>query len=189
MYSDDYDVSVFKIKKEYMDMIDKIYDKMSNINDVINIIKKINDELKKNIESIREIIFRLSDDSRLRQVEINTINAKIDDALNFVWNKICRKNKISSKKINRDKHKDIDSYVSNKLDLLERVYALLCDIIREIEYKINMIRRDLIYRDMYKMGIDELHLINSKLNEIMRQSKKNLRNIISLDDQQQKITK
>ena len=101
-------------------------------------------------------------------------------------NKICRKNKISSKKINRDKHKDIDSYVSNKLDLLERVYALLCDIIREIEYKINMIRRDLIYRDMYKMGIDELHLINSKLNEIMRQSKKDLRNIISLADLQQK---
>ena len=185
MYSDDYDVSVFKIKKEYMDMIDKIYDKMSNINDVINIIKKINDELKKNIESIREIIFKLSDDSRLRQVEINTINAKIDDALNFVWNKICRKNKISSKKINRDKHKDIDSYVSNKLDLLERVYPLLYNII-EMEDKINMICRDLIYRDMYKMGIDELRLINSKLNEINRQSKKDLRNIISLDDLQRK---
>ena len=101
-------------------------------------------------------------------------------------NKICRKNKISSKKINRDKHKDIDSYVSNKLDLFERVYALLCNIIREIEYKINMICRDLIYRDMYKMNIDELHLINSKLNEIMRQSKKDLRNIISLADLQQK---
>ena len=92
MYSDvDDGESIFKIKKVYMDMIDKIYDKMNNITDVINIIKKINGELKKNIELICEIIFKLSDDSRLRQVEINTIGAKIDDALNSVWNKIYRK--------------------------------------------------------------------------------------------------
>ena len=63
------------------------------IAEVISIIKKINDELKKKIESIHEIIFKLSDDSRLRQVEINTIHAKIDDALNFVCNKIYRKNR------------------------------------------------------------------------------------------------
>ena len=84
---------------------------------------------KKNIESIHEVIFKLSDDSRLRQVEINTINAKIDDALNFVWNKIYRKNRISSKKINRDKHKDIDeSVISNKLKLLQRMYSSTNDL-------------------------------------------------------------
>ena len=49
---------------------------------MINIFIKINNELKKNIELIYEIKFKLSDDSRLRQVEINTINA-IDDTLNF----------------------------------------------------------------------------------------------------------
>ena len=70
--------------------------------------------------------------------------------------------------------------------MLKRVNALLRDIIIEIENKINMICIDLIYRDMYKMGIDELHLINSKLNEIIKRSKKDLRNIISLDDLQQK---
>ena len=43
-------------------MIDKIYDKMNNINEVINIFIKINDELKKNIESIYKIIFNLSID-------------------------------------------------------------------------------------------------------------------------------
>ena len=92
MYSDDDDdESIFKIKKEYMGMLDKIYDKMNNTTDVNNIIIKINDELKKSIESIHEIIFKLSDDSRLRQVEINTIGARIDDALNSVWNKIYRK--------------------------------------------------------------------------------------------------
>ena len=92
MYSDGYDESVFKFKKEYIDMRNKIYNKMNNITEVISIIIKINDELKKNIESIREITFKLSDDSRLSQVKINTINAKIDDALNFLWNKIYRKN-------------------------------------------------------------------------------------------------
>ena len=38
-----------------------------------------------------------------------------------------------------------------------------------------MISRDLIYRDRYKMDIDELNLVNSKLNEIMRQSKKRIK--------------
>ena len=76
MYSDGYDESVLKLKKEYMDMKDKMYDKMNNIADVNNIIIKINDELKKNIESIHEILFKLSDDLRLRQVEVNTIMLK-----------------------------------------------------------------------------------------------------------------
>ena len=176
------DETILKTKKQIIDMVDKVNNKINNIKDIKKIITQIKDEVRKNIQSLFKIKIRLQDDPQLRQADLN----KIDDALNFVWNKICRKNKISSKKINRDKHKDIDSYVSNKLDLLERVYALLCDIIREIQYKINMIRRDLIYRDMYKMGIDELHLINSKLNEIMRQSKKDLRNIVSLADLQQK---
>ena len=47
MYSDGYDESVFKPKKEYMDMVDKIYNKMNNITEAINILIKIKDELKK----------------------------------------------------------------------------------------------------------------------------------------------
>ena len=80
----------------------------------------------------------------------------------------------------------MDRYVSNKLNLLERVYALLCDIISEIENKMDMIYEDMSYENIFTNGIDNLHLINSKLNEIMRQSKKDLRNIISLADLQQK---
>ena len=60
---------------------------------------KIIVELKKNIKWICEMKFNLSDDSRLRKVEINTINAKIDDTLNFVCNKIYRKNRIRSKNV------------------------------------------------------------------------------------------
>ena len=167
-------------------MVDKVNNKINNMKDINKIIREIRYEVGKNIQSILEIMYKLRYGPQLGKADLNNIDAKIDDALNFVWNKICRENKISSEKINRDKHKDFDSYLSNKLDLLKRVYALLWDIISEMEDKIKMIRRDLIYRDMYKMGIDELHLINSKLNEIMRQSKKDSRNIISLDDLQQK---
>ena len=93
MYSDDNDddESTFKVKKECEVMIDKIYDKMNNINEVFNIIIKINHELKKSIKSIYEIMCNLSDDLQLTQVEINTINAKIDDASNFACSKIYKK--------------------------------------------------------------------------------------------------
>ena len=99
---------------------------------------------KKYIQSIFEIFFKLHDDPQVRKADLNNVNAKIDDVLNFVWNKICRENKISPKKFNRDKHKDLDRYVSNKLELFERVH-----IISEIENKIHInsmkcIRRILI---------------------------------------------
>ena len=144
---------------------------------------EINDELKNNIKLIYELMFKLSDDSRLRRVELNTIDAKIDDALNFVWNKVYRKNRISSEKINRDKHKDIDKHAtSNKLKLLERRYSSLNNMISGIKNRIKM-----IYNDMYKAyekGIDKIHLINGKLNEIMIQLKQNLKKIFSLADLQ-----
>ena len=142
---------------------------MNNITDVINIIKKINGELKKNIESICEIIFKLSDDSRLRQVEINTINAKIDDALNFVWNEIYRKNRISSKWINID-----------KLELLKGTYSSTNDIISEMKNVILMIYKD-IYK-LYENDIDKIHLINSEIKKVMIQLKQNFKKIFSIED-------
>ena len=109
---DDDDESIFKFKKEYVDMQDKIDNKIDIINKVINIIKKMEDKFKKNIESIYKILllFELRN-LRIGQAEINTINAKIDDALNFVCNNIYRKNRknrIISEKI-----------IKYKLDLLE----------------------------------------------------------------------
>ena len=62
------------------------------------IITKISDELKKKIEPIYEIIFKLSNDSRLRRDELNKADAIIDDTLNFICNKIYRENITSSKK-------------------------------------------------------------------------------------------
>ena len=50
--------------------------------------------------------------SWLRLVELNKVDAIIDEALNVAGNEICGKNRISPEKINVDKHKDIDGYVS-----------------------------------------------------------------------------
>ena len=173
------DETIFKIKKEYIDMLDKVNNKINNINDANKIIAKRKDEFKKKIESIYKSMLKLRNNSRLRQVELNMIDVKIDDALNFAWNKIIRE------KINRDKHKGIDEYViSNKLNLLERVYDSINYIISGIENKINIIYKDMY--EVYEKGIDKLRLINDKVNEIMRQSNKDLRNIISLEDLQQK---
>ena len=167
--------------RRYSKLLHKVNNKINNINDIKKIITKIMEGVRKNLQPIYGVLFfKLKDDPQLRQAELNKINAKIDNVLNFVWNKICKENKISSKKINRDKHKDFDRYLSNKLELLERVHRLLCDIISEIENKTHTVY-ERMYK-VYKKGIDKLHLINSKLNEFMRKFKKYLRNIISLAD-------
>ena len=155
-----------------MSITDKIYDKMNNITEAISIITKTNDELKENIKSIYEILFKLSDDSRLRQVERSAINPKIDDALNFVWNKIYiknRKNRISSNRINMD-----------KLELLERMYSSTNDIISEMKNIMLMICND-IYK-LYENDIDTIHLINSKIKKVMIQLKQDLKKTFSVED-------
>ena len=156
---------IFKIKKEFIDIQDKVNNKINNIIDIKKRLKK-NDEVRKNIESIYEILFRLPNDPRLRRDKVNKADTIIDGTLNFVSNKISRKNKISSKKINRDNYKDSDTYVSDKLGLLERVNKLLNDIIDEIENIMN--------NDLY-----DIHLKNIKIREFMRQLKIKIKNIFS----------
>ena len=73
-------------------MLDKINNKINSITDIKIELKKIKDKVNKGIEST--FVFKLPDDPKLMQALINNIKAEIDDALNFVWNKICRENKI-----------------------------------------------------------------------------------------------
>ena len=75
-YDDD---SVFKTKKEYIDVYDKISNKINSITKVNGIIIKINNKLKKNLSYIDSILIEsiLFDDSQLNY----KINAKIDDTL------------------------------------------------------------------------------------------------------------
>ena len=81
--SDACDESIFKLKKEYIDMKDKIDDKFNKISKVIDVIVKINYKLEKNISYINSVLCEsiLFDDSQLKY----KINAKIDDTLDFVW--------------------------------------------------------------------------------------------------------
>ena len=88
-------------------MHDKIHNRIHKINEVLDIIIKINCKLKENNSFINSKFFELliSDDSQLRY----KINAKIYDTLNFVWYEIYRiyrktiKYRISSNEVNTDK--------------------------------------------------------------------------------------
>ena len=122
-----------------------------------------------------------SDDSWLRLVELNKIDAITDKALNVVWNMVCGKNRIEKIKIG--KHKDIDGYVSkltdvinNKIELVNRMGGALDHVMSEIKNETNMIDEK-IYK-VGEMDNDTLHLINDKLKEIINQSRKNISKIV-----------
>ena len=124
-----------------------------------------------------------SDDSWLRLVELDRIDAIIAEALNVVWNEICGKNRIKPEKIKTDKHKDIDGYVSkltdvrnNKTELVNRMCESIDHVISEIKNETNMIDEKI--HKVSEMDNDTLHLINGKLKEIMNQSRKNLSKIV-----------
>ena len=124
-----------------------------------------------------------SDDSWLKLLELNKIDAIIDKTLNVVWNAICGKNRINPEKIKIDKHKDIDGYVSkltdvinNKIELVNRMCESIDHVMSEIKNETNMIDEK-IYK-VSEMDKDTLHLINDKLKEIINQSRKNLSKIV-----------
>ena len=113
------------------------------------------------MNELRDEIY--NNDSRLRLVELNKIDAIIDDALNVVWNEICGENRISSKMINIDKHKDIDGYVSkltdvinNKIELTNRIGETIDHVMREINNETNIIDEKI--HKMSEMDNHTLHL-------------------------------
>ena len=86
MCSDGFDESVFKLKKEYIDMHDKIDDKMDKIYEVRDIIKKINYKLKENNSYLDSMYFK---SMILGEPQLEyKINGKIYDTLYFVWYEI-----------------------------------------------------------------------------------------------------
>ena len=92
-----------KTKTEDKDMLDRINNKISIINETSRIIAKIKVKLKKKTKLIYETMYELqdeiyNDDSWLRKVELNKIDAIIDDALNVIWNMIHKKRKKQAQK-------------------------------------------------------------------------------------------
>ena len=117
-----------------------------------------------------------SDDSWLRLVELDKIDAILEEVFNTVWKMLNKnKNRINPEKIMIDKHKDIDGYVSkltdvinNKIELVNRMCESLDHFMSWINNKINMIDKKI--HNVCEMDNDTLHLINDKLKKIMTRS-------------------
>ena len=168
-------------KIDNVDALDKINNKIDTINKIkVKIAMKVKLIYGSMCELQDEIY---SDDSWLRLVELNKIDAIIDEALNVVGNEICGKNRISPEKINIDKHKDIYGYVNkstdvinNKIELVNRMDEAIDHVMSEIKNKTNMIDEKI--HEVGEMDNDTLHLVDDKLNKIITQSRKELSKIV-----------
>ena len=177
-----------KSKTVDKDTLDKIINKIDTINKMNQRLAKVKAEVTKKVELVYEPMFELqgdiySDDSWLRLVELDKIDAILDEALNVVWNAICGENRISPEKIRIDKHKDIDRYVSkltdvtnNKIELMNRIGEATDHVMREIKKETNMIDEKI--HKVSEMDNDTQHLINDKLSEIITQLRKKLSKIV-----------
>ena len=177
-----------KTETKNKDMVDKINDKINMINKLYNRLEKAKANVIKRIElickGIRELEDEIySDDSWFRLVELEKIDAIIDEALNVVWNMICGENRICPEEIQIDKHKDIDGYVSkltavinNKIELMNKMGGVIDHVMSEIKNETNMIDEKI--HKVSEMDNDTLHLINDKLNKTISQSMKNVRKIV-----------
>ena len=179
-----------KTETKNKDMVDKINDKINMINKLYNRLEKAKANVIKRIElickGIRELEDEIySDDSWFRLVELEKIDAIIDEALNVVWNMICGENRICPEEIKIDKHKDIDGYVSkltavinNKIELMNKMGGVIDHVMSEIKNETNMIDEKI--HKLSEMDNDILLWINDRLEEFINQSGRNLRKIADL---------
>ena len=109
--------------------LDKINNKIDSINKINKRLSEVNTKVTNKVKSIYEAMCELQDeiynDPWLRLVELNKIEDILDDALNVVSKEIYGKNRIISKIINIDKHKDIDGYLSKLTDAINNKINLI----------------------------------------------------------------
>ena len=165
-------------------IIDKINSKVDLINKIDKILSEVNIKLTNNVKSIYEAMHEVQDeiynDPWLWLVELNKIKDILDDALNVIWYEIYEKNRISSNIINIDKYNDIDGYVSkltdvinNEIQLINKIGETINHIRHEINNKTNMVNE--IIHKASVMDNDTLHLIDDKLDKIIRQTRKKIK--------------
>ena len=126
---------------------------------------------------MHELQDEIYNDSWLRLVELSKIKDILDDALNIVWYEIYeKKNGISSNIINIDKYNDIDGYVSkltdvinNEIQLTNKIGETINNIRHEINNETNMVNE--IIHKASVMNNDTLHLIDDKLDKIIRETR------------------
>ena len=178
-----------KTKTEDKDTLDKINNKIDTINKMNKRLEKVKAEVTKKIELIYESMGELqdeiySDDSWLRLVELDKIDAIIEEAFNIVWKVLWEnKNRINPETIEIDKHKDIDGYVSELTDLINhrieqmnRMRGEIDNVTSEIKNETDKIDEKI--HNVSEMDNDTLHWIDDRPNNIMTRSRKKLRWII-----------
>ena len=160
---------------------DKINNKIDLINKIDKILSSVNIKLSNKVKSIYESINELKDeiydDPWLRVVELNKIKDILDDALNVVWYEIYDRNRINNINIDIDKDKDIDGYVSKLTDLINNEIKLInkiCETITHVLHETNS-ETNKVNEIIHKASVmdkDTLHLIDDKLDKIIRQTRK-----------------
>ena len=139
---------------------------------------KVKAEVAKKVELIYEAMVELqdeiySDDSWLRLVELDKIDAIIEEAFNVVWKVLWEnKSRINPETIEIDKHKDIDGYVSELTDLINCKIGQVNRMCKELDQVMGEIKNetDKIDEKIHKVSEvdnDTLHWIDDKLNNIM----------------------
>ena len=178
-----------KTKIKTKDMLDKINNKISTINKTNEGLAKIKADLTKKLNLIYEAMTELqdeiySDDSWLRLVELDKIDAIMKEAFNIVWKVLYEnKNRITPEKIMIDKHKDINGYVSELTDVINHKIKLMNENCSAIDRAMSEIynETDMIDEKIHKTRVtdnDTLHWIDDSLNEIMTRSRKKIRLIL-----------
>ena len=125
-------------------------------------------------------------DSWLRLAELNKINVLLDEVLDYVWKTFYDKSREKHEKINIDKDKDIDEYVSkytnivnDNLELVKRIGELLDSAMIEVQNEAGMINDAKQASDIY---IDTLKLVNNTLAKILKKWRDIVLETINKDD-------
>ena len=160
-----------KERTRHLDMINKQIDH-------VNLLARIRNGFSKNVEEICRLMNELhseiySGDSWLRLVELNKINVLLDEALDYVWKIIYGKNREKHERINIDKYKDIDGYVSkytnivnDKLELVNRIGEILDCAMIEVQNEVDMINE--VKQKESEIDIEILKLMHEALEKILK---------------------
>ena len=160
-----------KERTRHLDMINKKIDH-------VNLLARIRNGFSKNVEEICRLMNeshseKYSGDSWLRLVELNKINVLLDEALDYVWKIIYGKNREKHERINIDKYKDIDGYVSkytnivnDKLELVNRIGEILDSAMIEVQNEVDMINE--VKQKESEIDIETLKLMHEALEKILK---------------------
>ena len=105
-----------------------------------------------------------SDDSWLSLLEMNKINALLDESLDYIWNMIYGKNRKKNEKNNIDIDKDMD-IVNDKSELVNKLGELLDSIMIELQDVVGTDNYDNLLKNLKKWRSSILKLIKGNTSE------------------------